>query len=120
MIRFLTEPTLERWFRGRMRLVTPLVAHVNGRHVEVPKGFITDGASVPAIFWPVISHPLSPSSLRAAILHDYLCRERLLPSKAVHWAFYEALLADGCARVRAWLMWLAVLVFGPRFQARNP
>lgn len=120
MIQFLTEPTIERAPRGRYRLVSPLVAKVNGRVVEVGRGFVTDGASVPAFFWPLVSHPMAPSSLRPAILHDFQCRERLLDSKTVHRVFYEALLAEGCAWVRAWAMYTAVRIFGPRFPRKAP
>jgi hypothetical protein len=114
-VSFLTEPTLERAPKGRYRLVTPLTAWVDRQLVEVPVGFETDGASVPPLFWPIISHPLAPSSLRAAILHDYEVRTKRRDSVAVHRTFHRALLTDGCARLRAWLMWLAVRVFGPRF-----
>lgn len=116
MIQFVTDPTLERAPRGRYRLVTPLAAKVDGRLIVVPKGFVTDGASVPPVFWPLVSHPLAPSSLRAAILHDYQCRERVGDSRIVHRTFHQALRADGCAPIRAWLMWLAVRLFGPRFR----
>lgn len=112
---FLTEPTLERAPRGRYRLVTPLVVALDGATVVVPQGFETDGASIPTPFWPLISHPLAPSSLRAAILHDYQCRERLGDSVAVHRLFWEGLKAEGCATLRATLMYWAVRLFGPRF-----
>ena len=117
MIAFLTEPTLERAPRGRYRLVTPLVVQVGGTTYEVPVGFVFDGASVPAPFWSLISHPMAPSSLRAACLHDWMCRTRPLPSSTVHDLFHVALVVDGCAPLRAWLMGCAVRVFGPRFVA---
>lgn len=43
----------------------------SGRTVKVPKGFLTDGASVPRVFWSF----LPPWGLygQAAILHDFLC-----------------------------------------------
>ena len=115
VVSFLTEPTLERAPRGRYRLVTPLRAWVDRRMVEVPAGFETDGASIPAPFWALISHPLAPSSLRAALLHDFECSTKRRDSRTVHNTFHAALRADGCARLRAWLMWLAVRWFGPRF-----
>lgn len=56
------------------RLETPLVYEVghlgSGRVVEVPAGFITDGASVPRPFWSLL--PAWGSYSRAAVLHDYL------------------------------------------------
>ncbi|EGB99542.1 MULTISPECIES: DUF1353 domain-containing protein [Pseudomonas] len=42
-----------------------------GRYVDVPAGFITDGASVPRPFWSMI--PPWGTYGQAAIVHDYLC-----------------------------------------------
>jgi hypothetical protein len=114
-VEFLTDPTLERAPRGRYRLVTPLAVRVNGAAFVVPVGFTFDGASVPPLFWPLISHPMAPSSLRAACLHDFGCSTRYADSRTIHATFHAALLADGCAPLRAWLMGWAVRVFGPRF-----
>lgn len=114
----LTEPTIQRAGAGRYQLVTPFEARVNGLAVSVPAGFVTDGASVPALFWLLVSNPYAPSSLRAAILHDALCRSHgmgQLSSATVHAAFYVALLAEGCAPLRAWAMYQAVRWCGPRW-----
>ena len=40
--------------------------------VTVPSGFISDGASVPRIFWSIFP-PNRTDYLPCAILHDYLC-----------------------------------------------
>lgn len=112
MIVFLTEPTMVRAPKGRIRLVTPLFVTVDDDTVIVPDGFVTDGASVPALFWPVVSHPLAPSSLRAAILHDFQYRTASVTRKDADDTFYRALRADGCAWLRAKAMWLAVRLFG--------
>lgn len=39
--------------------------------ITVPAGFWSDGASIPAMFWPAIAHPYALSVLRASIPHDY-------------------------------------------------
>ena len=38
--------------------------------IEIPKGFITDGATVPRLLWPILP-PIS-SYLEATVVHDYL------------------------------------------------
>lgn len=119
-VRFLTDPTLERAPKGRYRLVTPLVAFVDEQMVTVPQWFTFDGASIPAPFWPLISHPMAPSSLRAACLHDWGCQTRYADSRTIHATFHAALLADGCAPLRAWLMGKAVAWCGPRFPVAEP
>lgn len=41
--------------------------------VDVPAGFVCDGASIPRCFWMLVGHPLEGGPLRAAITHDWLC-----------------------------------------------
>lgn len=117
-IAFVANPPVRRWHAGRFELVEDLVVTVNDLRFVVPAGFVTDGASVPPVWWPFVGHPYAPSSLRAAILHDYLCGLREasgLSSRRVHLLFYATLLVEGVAVPRAWLMTAAVLSFGPRW-----
>ncbi|UOF79576.1 hypothetical protein [Caudoviricetes sp.] len=116
-VTFTTEPTLQRASGGRYQLTTPLVANVAGLTYKVPAGFVTDGASVPAVFWTLVSNPYAPSSLRPALLHDWMCRQQghHLTSAQVHRVFYAALLREGCAPLRAWCMYVAVRWFGPKW-----
>ena len=112
-------PAIRRAPRGQYALVEPLRAWVTGRRFLVPEGFTTDGASIPPPCWLLVGHPYSPSSLRAAILHDWMCRTAAahgMSSTRVHHLFYVALRADGVAWARARAMWLAVHWFGPSFK----
>ncbi|RYD62768.1 MAG: DUF1353 domain-containing protein, partial [Verrucomicrobiaceae bacterium] len=43
----------------------------SGRYITVPKGFVTDGASVPQFLWSLF--PAWGSYSRAAVIHDLLC-----------------------------------------------
>jgi hypothetical protein len=47
-----------------------------------PKGYKTDGASIPPIFWPIIGFPFTGYYVSAAIIHDVYARppDRLLHS----------------------------------------
>ena len=42
--------------------------------VLVPRGFVSDGASMPRIAWRALGHPFDYDYLYEAILHDYLYR----------------------------------------------
>ena len=42
------------------------------RNITVPKGYLTNGADIPRIFWSLVPPNLS-AILPAVILHDYLC-----------------------------------------------
>lgn len=46
------------------------------RYVTVPAGFVTDGATVPRMFWSIF--PPWGIYGQAAVLHDYLCVNRQL------------------------------------------
>ena len=49
-----------------------LVEEVWFKDIVIPKGFRTDGASVPRLFW-FIFPPNRTDYLPCAIIHDYLC-----------------------------------------------
>lgn len=101
-----------------VELLAPLVwVDADGRAWRVPRGALSDGASIPRWAWVVIGHPFDWPYRRAAILHDHQCRTRPETSAAVHWRFRQAMLADGAPAWRAWLVWAAVRVAGPRWGA---
>jgi Protein of unknown function (DUF1353) len=43
----------------------------NGKEIVVPTGFITDGPSIPQIFWNIL--PVWGSWARAGVVHDFIC-----------------------------------------------
>jgi hypothetical protein len=112
-----------------------------GRYWVVPHGFDTDLASIPRnilfvlVLFGVVIMGLSWSSYlwlgllflmwafprsgmynRAAVLHDWvyweLVRSGVMRRRQADDLFYEALRACRVDRVRAWVMWAAVRVFG--------
>lgn len=77
-------PILKPFSKDRFELVEPysvtmpifkseLVEEIT---VEVPKGYKTNGANIPRIFWSIFP-PNSPEYLSAVIAHDYLCDAKL-------------------------------------------
>lgn len=40
----------------------------------VPKGFETNGADIPRVFWLIV-HPFKPKYLHAVVAHDYMCSQ---------------------------------------------
>jgi len=80
MGKFLTEldyspsrDAFQNWNGRDYRLNNPLFYEADdGTIYNVPKGFITDGASIPRIFWRIyLPYGLY---IEAAVLHDYLYR----------------------------------------------
>lgn len=71
-------------------LLAPIVfVSKTGYFAIIEKGFTTDLASVPRIFWPVI--PPFGRYARAAVLHDYLLQENWVSIETANEMFFEAL-----------------------------
>ena len=47
----------------------------NGKVIFIPKGFVTDGASIPRLFWRLVGDPFAPDYICAAVVHDFLWRQ---------------------------------------------
>jgi hypothetical protein len=108
------------------RLNVPLVYEIDtGRLIEVPQGFVTDGASVPRVFWSVL--PPWGRYSRAAVLHDLLCA--LLDKGTPHdeaptrrdadAIFFDAMAASGVNVVTRWVLWIGVRI-GSVFPGAEP
>ena len=86
---------------------------VNDMPITVPKGFITDFASVPRLFWFIYS-PIGPWSV-GAILHDYIYSiecELNIHRKLADDMFYAVMRDCGTSKFTAYIMYLSVRLFG--------
>jgi len=96
---------------NRYKLTHDIVYVYKNKEMIVPKGMLTDGASIPRIFWTLVGSPYQPRHLKAAIIHDYLYLKHEGKRKARKEAddlFYCILREDGVNKVRSWLMWAAL------------
>jgi hypothetical protein len=106
---FVTTEDFEYWH--------PLV----GRRV-VPAGFVTDGLSVPQVFWPLV--PPHGIGFAAAVVHDdcYINQVGVLPNgglfsearRVADYLFFDNLLLLGMPRWEARLAYFMVSRFGQR------
>ena len=88
----------------------------NGVRWVAPAGSIIDGASIPEMLWSAANGtPFVGDYRRATVLHDVACQERNRPSADVHRMFYDAMITDGVAKMRAIKMYTAVRLFGPHW-----
>lgn len=93
----------------------------------VPKRTLTDGASIPLIFVPIVGSPTSPEFVNAAAVHDAHCgigneAGPVYHSKTwqeTHRMFYDTLIVGGTPAPKAKLMFAAVWLGGPRWYAWN-
>ena len=88
----------------------------SGMHWDVPAGYPTDGASIPAAFKPFIGGSWTDKYVKAAVLHDFYIRRLTTNPESVHRLFFHALLASDLEPDRAKYMYWAVRNFGPQWK----
>jgi hypothetical protein len=93
--------------------MVPFAYLTMGGVLHILPGFEWDGPSGPTL--------ATESTLRASLVHDALyrmMRERVIPRRCRAEADRQLrvlMIADGAPRLRAWLFWLAVRLFGWAF-----
>lgn len=115
-------PTVDTLDDGRIRLTQALTvavwdAFMIAFTLTVPADFVSDGASIPKILWPIIGAPIGNKHLPAAIVHDFLCEsacdyEQRLIGDAV---FFELLKRCGVAYWRRAAMYCGVRIYARFF-----
>jgi uncharacterized protein DUF1353 len=80
--------------------------------LTVPSGFIWDGCSVPRFLWSIL--PIWGRYSGAALVHDYLYREKPCMRWEADRVFLELLVEDRVPPRRALTMFRAVRTFGAR------
>ena len=83
-----------------------------GQTFTVPKGFVSDGASIPQMFWGLIAPCIDGRTIRAAIIHDWLYSTELLSRKQADEIFLQFMLEDGFSAWKAYVCYYAVRIFG--------
>ena len=80
----------------------------------VPAGFISDGASIPRVLWPLIGRPFDHRWRKEAVLHDFFYRAPvdIVDRKTADLMFYDSLRANGLRRSKAQAMYLGVRAGG--------
>jgi len=72
-------------------LQTDMAYYTSKGLILVPKGFESDGCSMPRFFWRLFGHPFDMQYLREAILHDYLYKMQMFNRKVADTIFREEL-----------------------------
>ena len=92
-----------------------------GKSFVIPRGFESDGASVPRFFWRLVCPPLDHRAVRAGVAHDWIYR-----TQPEDWTRKEAdkmflcfLIEDGLPPFRARLAYWGVRLGGWRAWNEN-
>lgn len=88
--------------------------NVDGKDVTtvVPKDFLYDGASIPAIGWVATFTPFHPRVMAPALVHDYRYAHRLGDRKGADSIFHHMLIENGVDKATAEIMFQAVRIGG--------
>lgn len=69
-----------------------------GWRVTVPKGFVTDFASIPRALWAAVGGPSEGKYRKAAVIHDFLYRTKGLATRPqADSVLLEAMKVSGCS-----------------------
>ena len=91
-------------------LETPLEYVSTLANVTVPKGFITDFASVPRL--PFVYDVLANMAQRAAVVHDYLYSMGIVPRAIADKVLLEAMKISGVSWAKRNAIYLGVRIGG--------
>ena len=82
---------------------------------RVPRGFMSDGASIPRFLWSLAGGPLDGPYRDAALVHDCYCESMERTWAATHRVFYDAMRSRSLSQSDATKKYWAVFYFGPRW-----
>jgi len=115
-------PQMDYTLLGSYVLSADFTVTLDGRTWTVPRGYRTDLASVPRIFWWAI--PPTGAYEIAACLHDWMCSDGIrggqVTSREADAIFRRLMHLAGVGLVTRWLMWAAVRVAAPLSRHRRP
>jgi hypothetical protein len=94
------------------KLMVDLTVRMGGHEFTIPAGFVTDFASIPQVFWAVL--PPFGEYLLAAVAHDYLYRNGIVPRHVADSIFYGLMVELRVAPWKRQVMYVAVRMFGFR------
>jgi len=114
MSSFTSPLVVEYLGEGKWRLVHPFEYHVGDEAsdeiISVPVGFVTDFASIPRVFWSILS-PYGRHG-KAAVVHDYLyATNKDYDRKQSDDIFKEAMVVLGVNWLKRGIMYNAVRWF---------
>lgn len=78
--------------------------------ISVPRGFVTDFASIPRFFWRIL--PPTGKYGKAAVVHDWLYRSKRVERKVADLVFLEAMTDLGVPAWQRNVMYAAVRALG--------
>lgn len=111
-VQFLNTPCLIPYKRFDFKLCNHFIVLVDKTIYTVPKGQVTDLASIPRPLWALFP-PQDTYTIGASILHDYMYRFNAgVTRKQADDIFYHSLIAGGTRKRTAIKYYMGVRLFG--------
>lgn len=114
MSQFTTSLKVEPLPNGSWKLLAPFEYHIGVEEsqevIKVMKGFITDFASVPKLFWNIFP-PYAPSYGKAAVIHDALYSNKFFTRKRTDDILLEGMKVLKASRFTQYSIYWAVRLF---------
>jgi Protein of unknown function (DUF1353) len=82
---------------------------------QAKAGDKTDGASIPLWAQKFVGGQFKKEFIKAAVIHDHYCDRHVRPWRQTHRVFYSALVESGVNKLKAKLMYGAVVIGGPKW-----
>jgi len=101
----------KRISKKKIQLTKSLHLNYKGVKVTLPKGFTTDGASIPRFLW-WFGRPFDEDTLLASYTHDYLYHRTEMPRLIADLIFLDMMKENGVGFFKRWTYFKAVLLFG--------
>ena len=99
--------------KGRDRIVLEDYTYTNNKYeITVKKEYSTDGASIPKIFWSILSSPFDGALVYGAIIHDGLYTKMTLPRKECDKLLKEMAIEKGYNKFKINLIYYVIRLFG--------
>ena len=87
---------------------------------DIPKRFVSDGASIPQIVWTFLGvSPFIHPGRMAFLPHDVACVAKGMPYQEVHLMYYHCLMDLGAPYDQAKQFYKAVVDYGPQWNIKG-
>lgn len=116
-------PSITRYNDDFMVLTEDYHFRAWGHKFTIPKGFVTDGASIPWYLRSLAGCPFSPKTMRSVIKHDYMYRNDF-PIESIDrhdkdYLLQKDLEHDNNSKVKSAVYHIAVYVAGKKSYAKK-
>ena len=109
---FTGKTILERIDSTTYKLNSNLTYENDNYKITVKKGMITDGASIPRLFWSIIGCPMNGKYVGSALIHDGLYSSEIISRKDADDIFLDMLKNNEVSTLKRYAMYYAVRIGG--------